>query len=54
MANCNTRYNNDKPTSTVERFGASDIGKGIGWTLLAILCIAGLIGLIFGVSKMLG
>jgi hypothetical protein len=51
MANCNTRYNNDKPTSTVESFSGADIGKGIGWTILAILCIAGLIGLFFGLSK---
>ncbi len=51
MANCNTKYNNNKQI-TRENFDGTDIAKGVGWTILAILCIAGIIALFFGLSKL--
>jgi hypothetical protein len=53
MANCNTKYNNDKPKTIMEQFKAVDTLKIIGWTLLAIVAIAGIVGLGIGIPKML-
>jgi hypothetical protein len=50
MSNCNTKYNNDKPKTIMEEFGTIDTLKIVGWTLLAILAI---IGLIVGIPKLL-
>ena len=54
MANCNTRYNNDKSNKLQENFDGLDVAKGFGWAILAIVIIAGIIVIIVVISKLSG
>ncbi len=41
MANCNTKYNNDKPSSIVEQFMST--GGVVGITIASVIAVMGVL-----------